>query len=57
MACTILNDADYEEFLEACRAKGHDTIYSCIKSLIKDFIEDYKNTKSERKTTLMKNRP
>ena len=48
MACTILNDADYEEFLEACRAKGHDTVYSCIKSLIKDFIEDYKNTKSER---------
>ncbi len=48
MACTILNDADYEEFLEACRAKGHNTVYSCIKGLIKDFIEDYKNTKSER---------
>jgi len=47
MACTILNDVDYEEFLKACRAKGHDTVYSCVKFLIKEFVRQTNENRGE----------
>ncbi len=47
MACTILNDIDYGKFIEACKLKGHDTVYSCVKYLIREFINKVEEERGE----------